>query len=168
MSRMQFLRGEFRQGSAVIRPPWALAEDRFIESCSRCKQCVDKCPEKIIVKGRGGFPEIDFSRGECSFCAVCLDHCSDHALDRNTENDASPWTIKALVGDTCLALQGVVCVTCKEQCDARAIEMKHQRGAVAIPFIDNFLCTGCGACYQPCPVNAISLQAADFPEDIEV
>ncbi len=161
ISRARFLGGK----GEVIRPPWALAEDVSIDRCSRCDQRIDKCPEKIIVKGRGDFPSIDFARRECIFCTVCLEHCADNAL---IKNNAPPWQLKAELSEACLALRGVVCVTCKEQCEVRAIQMKHQRGAVAIPVIDSFLCTGCGACYQPCPMNAISLKAAELPEGIDV
>ncbi len=156
VSRAQFLRGDLQGRNRSIRPPWALVEDAFIDACSRCDQCLDACPEKIIRKGRGGFPEIDFSQGECTFCAACVDRCPDKALLKGASSDM-PWQLSAHVDDQCLALQGVVCMTCKEQCDARAIAMLHRPGAVAIPHINNELCTGCGACYQPCPSHSIVL-----------
>lgn len=165
ITRMQFLRGDIRGAKKVIRPPWALHEESFIERCSRCHKCMVACPEKIIIKGRGGFPEINFALGECTFCQMCVERCSDDALIKQ-QNEPPPWELKANVGLECLTYQGVVCLSCKEQCDTRAITMKHQSGAVAVPLIDHSLCSGCGACYQPCPVNAITLERTPFSEEI--
>jgi ferredoxin-type protein NapF len=68
-SRRGFFRGRPRP-KAEIRPPWALAESLFTDCCTRCNDCIDACPEQIIVIGDGGYPTIDFKRGECTFCAT--------------------------------------------------------------------------------------------------
>jgi ferredoxin-type protein NapF len=36
--------------------------------------------------------------------------------------------------------------------------MQYRVGAIAIPVVDVDSCNGCGACYAPCPVNAIEIQ----------
>ncbi len=165
ITRMQLLRGDVRGKENIIRPPWALGEDLFTERCSRCHQCIRACPEKIIVKGRGGFPEINFALGECTFCRKCVEQCADGALS-DPGHETPPWAVKAQLGAGCLTYQGVVCLSCKEQCDARAITMQHQAGAVAVPQIDQTLCTGCGACYQPCPVHAITLKPISSQDNL--
>lgn len=162
ISRTQFLRGDFRGSSDPIRPPWALAEAAFTDACSRCGDCIRACPEKIIIKGRSGFPEVDFRRGECSFCGECAAHCGDAALLRD---DSAPWLLRAVVTAGCLGRQGVVCMSCKEQCPHSAIRIRPQAGGVAIPEVDPLSCTGCGACYQPCPVGAIALRPTATAED---
>ena len=62
-SRRQFLRGDFSGRDMPLRPPWALREREFAQRCTRCDACNDACPTGIIVRGQGGFPEVDFSRG---------------------------------------------------------------------------------------------------------
>src|SRR5437879_4915407 len=48
----------------VLRPPGALAEQKFTETCSRCGHCVSVCPanairiDEIGYNG-GGYPYID-------------------------------------------------------------------------------------------------------------
>ena len=62
-SRRGFLRGRPRP-RAEIRPPWALTEPAFSARCTRCGDCLTACPQKILVAGDGGFPTVDFARGE--------------------------------------------------------------------------------------------------------
>ena len=54
------------------RPPWALNEFLFVDQCTRCNECITACEEEIIIRADGGFPEIDFNRGECTFCELCF------------------------------------------------------------------------------------------------
>jgi len=64
----------------------AIRETEFVESldrrareivdrCTRCGACAAACPETIITAGDGGFPAVDFHRGECTFCGACADAC---------------------------------------------------------------------------------------------
>lgn len=164
ISRTRFLRGDFSGRRDPIRPPWALAEAAFTDTCSRCGDCIKACPEKIIIKGRSGFPEVDFKQGECSFCGECVAHCGDGALLRD---GAAPWDLRAVVNEGCIARQGVVCMSCKEQCPYSAIRFRPWLGGIALPEIDQLKCTGCGACYQPCPVGAIELRPMTIQEEQE-
>lgn len=158
ISRAQFLRGDVGGRRRPIRPPWSLQEALFTSTCSRCDECLKVCPEHIIKRGRGGFPEIDFSLGECLFCGDCVARCHDGALARTVKHDHhSPWPIKARISTRCLARSGVVCITCGEQCETRAIQFTPLPGGVRIPDISESVCSGCGACYKPCPVHAIEM-----------
>jgi ferredoxin-type protein NapF len=155
VSRRQFLRGNFRAANPPPRPPWVLAEELFIDACSRCGDCVPVCPTRIIVIVRG-FPELDFRRGECTFCGACAAACKDGALPRH-DAQASPWQIKARVADACLAQRGVECRICGEHCEPAAIRFSPRLGGPPLAEIDAAACTGCGACVAPCPVAAISV-----------
>jgi len=154
-SRRGFFRGRPRP-KVEIRPPWALAEALFTDTCTRCNDCLRACPEQIIVIGDGGYPTIDFMRGECTFCGACVDACKPRALVRNEEEQAA-WSHKAVIGDTCLPRRGVECRVCEDFCDARAIRFTPRLGGSPLPVIASEKCTGCGACIAPCPVNAISI-----------
>lgn len=153
-SRRGFFRGRPRP-KAEIRPPWALLEALFTERCTRCNDCLSACPEQIIVSGDGGFPTVDFKRGECTFCGDCVTACQPLALVRTDEQPA--WSHKALIGPSCLPERGVECRACEDFCAVRAIRFSPRLGGGPIPVIETEKCTGCGACIAPCPVSAISI-----------
>lgn len=150
-SRRAFLKGRF-EAAAVIRPFGALAESDFLDACTGCGDCVSECPEAIILTGDGGFPSVDLSQNGCTFCGDCIDACETGALVAD-----QPWPWAAVFAKTCLSETGVQCRACQDHCDARAIDFQQMSGGRATPKLDALLCTGCGFCVAPCPVNAISL-----------
>ena len=154
VSRADLIRGRFANVPAPVRPPWALPEARFVEACERCDDCARACPEQIIMRGRGGFPAIDFSRGECTFCGDCVDICK---VDAFAGKDADPWHLKARVGPACLARSGIACRACEDSCTPRSIRFAVS-GRPRPPIIDPETCTGCGACVAPCPATAIFVE----------
>ncbi len=143
-----------------MRPPWALSESRFTDVCTRGGDCRRACPEGILVTGSAGFPTVDFALGACTFCRACLEDCDSGALDATRE---TPWQLDLRIDTACVSAKGVVCRICAEFCDASAIRFPHPSGA-GLPAIDAKLCTGCGACVEPCPVDAISLIPAQLTE----
>ncbi len=156
ISRMQFLRGDFSGKEAPLRPPWAIAESLFTEICTGCGDCISHCPTHIIQLARANFPVINFSFGECLFCEQCVDACQSHALLKNTQD--AVWNVKASINDkACLTYQGVTCRSCFDPCEARAIQMPPQLGGISTPVLNPNICTGCGACFSVCPVQAISM-----------
>lgn len=155
-SRRGFLRGRLRATPSPLRPPWALAEPEFLAACTRCGLCAERCPTRIIVVGDGGYPRVDFSRGECTFCTECTSVCADGALQLAPARQ--PWTIKATVNDDCIARRNVVCRSCGDACEARAIRFAPRLGSAAQPEVDTQLCTGCGACVAVCPAQAIAMK----------
>ena len=154
-SRRNFLRGRFSTGKAALRPPWALAEDDFLRVCTRCGDCAQSCPSRIITEREAGYPVVDFGAGECTFCGDCAQACKTGALQRRAGQIA--WSIRAKIGEHCLALQRVECRVCGEQCPANAIKFRPQAGGVAVPLLATAHCTGCGACVAPCPTQAIRI-----------
>jgi ferredoxin-type protein NapF len=154
-NRRSFLRGKFAARQAPLRPPWALAEHDFLSLCTRCGECTRSCPTKIISERDAGYPVIDFSAGECTFCAGCVTACTTGALQKSVEQP--PWTARAQIGDSCLARQRVECRVCGELCAAGAIRFPPVVGGSAIPQLDLPHCTGCGACVAPCPARAITV-----------
>ena len=155
VSRRQFMRGDFKARRTPQRPPWALAEEAFLAACSGCGECLPVCATRIIVVVRG-YPEVDFERGECTFCGACAAACKDRALLR-AESETVPWLIKAQIADSCLARRGVECRTCGDHCPVAAIRFSPRLGRPPAAEVDAGSCTGCGACVAHCPANAISM-----------
>lgn len=166
ISRRQFLRGNFHKKAEDIRPPWALLENDFINVCSRCSECVDKCPEKIIVKGDGGFPIINFDLGGCTFCRECVTACNEGALTISS-TDQSPWGLVADISVKCISLHGVTCLSCADSCEDEAISFLHQVGGLSRPEINTNSCTGCGSCVATCPVKAIKISEKTIREEYD-
>lgn len=160
VARLRMLRGNLGGESRSVRPPRAIPEPDFFDICSRCDACIDACPSKIILRGSGGYPEIDFHRGECDFCGECQAHCNEGAL--LAEQTGSPWgNVIKIDSQRCLPAQGVMCLTCAEQCEVEAITFKPTIGGISLPQLDLDGCTGCGACIAPCPNRAITILVSD-------
>lgn len=136
--------------------PWIADTQNFLNSCSQCGDCIAACPEKIIVRGDGGYPNIDFNLGECTFCGKCAESCKEPIF---LPSSASPWHKKARINDSCLAVAQVHCRSCAESCEAQALTFELAFNAT--PQIDSDLCTGCGACVAPCPTQAIVIENYD-------
>lgn len=156
VSRMQFLRGDFKGKTLPLRPPWAVDESLFTEICTNCGECISQCPTHIIKQARASYPVVDFTSGECTFCNICVETCKPHALLKSAQK--KPWSIKASINqDVCVAYKGVECRSCYDPCEARAIMMPPRLGGISIPIISTDNCTGCGACFSVCPVQAVSM-----------
>ena len=153
-SRRAFLRGRVRSDSSRL-PPWSRSD--FTDLCERCDACVEACEEGILARGDGGFPQVDFSRGGCTFCQSCVSACEHDAF---RQPDEPPWRLSARPGERCLSAGGIVCRSCGDACEARAIRFRLQVGGSALPEIDSSRCNGCGACYAVCPTTAILIEEA--------
>lgn len=159
--RRSLLRGRLHDAAAEkvatpSRPPWSRPDAEFIARCTRCNDCVAACPQSVLKRGDGGFPQIDFSRQGCSLCGDCARVCPTGAIDRQVMPAAFAWRIQ--VADTCLARRGVECRVCGDACDARALRFRPALGGIAQLQVDSAACTGCGECLPVCPVAALSLR----------
>lgn len=157
VSRAQFLRGDWQGQKPDFRPPWALAGCAFSSACDGCNKCVIACKEKIIFMTARKLPQLDFSRGGCTFCGECSSVCETGALQPSHEPGQLPWRLQAGISDACLAKRGTSCVSCIEACEYDAIIARPALGGRMKMHIDVMACTGCGICIRPCPVDAISL-----------
>ncbi|RMH45050.1 MAG: ferredoxin-type protein NapF [Gammaproteobacteria bacterium] len=152
------------RGVTPMRPPWSLPEAQFIEACHRCHACIEACPEGVIVSGDGGFPEVRFDRGGCTFCGMCAQACPSGAIDR--QKQATPWHLVASISQDCLAKTGVACESCRDVCDVRAIRFTPKLGGWPVPHVDTEACNGCGFCVSVCPVNAVAMTSTiEEPEE---
>ncbi|MFA0057067.1 ferredoxin-type protein NapF [Vibrio echinoideorum] len=143
--------------SSQIRLPWINSLENFTNDCTRCGKCIENCETKIIIVGDGGFPTVDFSKDECTFCYQCADVCPEPIFKPKEE---TPWQAKASISDKCLAQQNVECRSCGDMCEPMAIQFQLRAGSVALPKIELDECNGCGACVAVCPTSAILVSNA--------
>ena len=144
----------------VLRPPGALAEDKFLDTCTRCGHCVTVCPAAAIqidefgLRGKGA-PFIDPEMMPCVVCEglFCMRECPSGALGYLPR-----WLIDMGVAtwnpDSCVRKYDDTCTTCIEQCPigSDAIELRDNK----IHVKENG-CVGCGACQYYCPTYPKSI-----------
>jgi ferredoxin-type protein NapF len=157
LARRNFFRGRKASTSVAIRLPWVINEQHFINDCTQCGDCVASCEEKIIVKGDGGFPEIDFSKGECTFCQKCIDVCTQPLFVDERKDSQAAWQLDIKIKSNCLAMNQVVCQSCQDSCETEAISFEYLTSKTPQPQIELDKCNGCGACVSICPQTAIEL-----------
>jgi ferredoxin-type protein NapF len=110
------------------------------------------------VRGDGGFPEVSFGLGECTFCAECASACRDNVFQPPPFKADHAWPLGAEILPSCLSLNAVVCRSCAESCPVDAIEFRLRTGGISEPQINLNNCVGCGACYYICPNNSVVLK----------
>lgn len=159
-ARRSLLRGRLRSAPAPLRPPHA-SNDRVLEACTRCGACAAACPEGIIFAGNGGYPEVSFQTGECTFCGDCVGARPAPVFDLSQE---SPWFQVARIADTCFARMGIVCQSCRDACLTGAIIFTATRGRPSRPHVNADACTECGACVSHYPAGAVTVIPGDALE----
>jgi ferredoxin-type protein NapG len=143
-----------------VRPPGARDEQEFLETCSRCGECVRACPVHAIkldldAESGAGAPYIDTENQPCVMCAdlACMYRCPTGAILAVTRDSIDMGTA-AWIDYQCLNTMGSSCTTCVDACPV---------GATAIELIDNRIevheagCTGCGVCHHACPTYPKSI-----------
>ncbi|MDH0357302.1 ferredoxin-type protein NapF [Aeromonas caviae] len=154
LSRRGLFRGRLNAPKAGIQLPWSVSWDEFVAGCTRCGDCLAACPEQILIKGDGGFPTVDFHRGECTFCTECVSACQAPVFRPTIQ---TPWEYVAHIEAGCLATAQVFCQRCQDSCEQQAIRFSPRLGRVPTPGIHAESCNGCGACVADCPVGSISI-----------
>ena len=66
----------------------------------------------------------------------------------------------AAIASSCLAFQGVACMSCRDACASGAVRFALAIGG-ARPQIEADACNGCGDCARACPADAIHLGHAE-------
>lgn len=154
MARRRFLQAEIRQEKVINFLPWLISVQQMHDACTRCGDCLRACPTGVAVKAEGGFPGVDFSRAECTFCHACVDVCSQPLFDLQQ----APWRVVASVQSSCLNQHGVYCRSCLDSCEVRALSVVFAGPGQQHIQLNNDVCNGCGACAAVCPEQAISIQ----------
>jgi ferredoxin-type protein NapF len=143
--------GPHRQRRPPLRPPWSADPDSFRTRCTSCGTCAAACPNQIVALDQRGLPTIDFSKGSCTFCGGCARSCLTGAL--RFDPARRPWDVQAAVDATCLLANRVLCHSCGDCCEKKAIVFSPAE--LRPPEILPDRCDGCGACGRVCPAGAI-------------
>ncbi len=158
----------------LIRPPGALEEKKFLETCIRCGLCMKTCltnaiqPTFLEARLEGLWtPRLVMKIGYCeNNCTLCGQVCPTGAI----ENLPLPRKRQVSIGtafirpDRCLPYAfNRQCIVCEEHCPTgeKAIyfveeEMEGRNGTrtrLKLPRVDPKLCIGCGICEWVCPVR---------------
>jgi len=121
-----------------IRPPGSVPEDRFLDLCIRCEQCIKVCPGPVLQAAglAHGFealwtPVAVFPHAGChQDCNFCTQVCPTGAIQPLSLPDKRRFQMGLAVvnTDTCLPHRGERdCQLCFDECNAagyRAIEMR--------------------------------------------
>lgn len=147
----------------LLRPPGAMAEQAFLETCFRCGNCADACPADAIILFDGenrellGTPHIDPNHRACVICddLTCMKRCPSGALTLVDRHDIRIGLAKVDLS-TCVRSQGEDCTTCVDVCPLGATAIKlNEDGQIEVidPNKDGKGCTGCGVCQEQCPTR---------------
>jgi MauM/NapG family ferredoxin protein len=165
------VRGQGAGGHPVIRPPAALPEAKFINTCVRCGNCMKVCITNglqpvVLDSGWEGLwtPQLVPEIGYCEYkCTLCGEVCPTGAIPRLS----GPDKMKAKLGlaeidhAICLAWDGnEECIVCEEHCPVaeKAIKLREENvngKKIFRPTVDASLCVGCGICQNKCPVRPV-------------
>lgn len=167
-----------RQAARWVRPPFALDELEFLMACTRCSDCFDACPQKVIFPLSArlgvkviGTPALDLLNKSCLLCEdwPCVSACEPQALRLPVSDDGDPPPLPRMAMawiDTarCLPYSGPECGACASSCPVPgALEWALEK-----PHINQALCTGCALCREACivepkAINVSSLHQAEVP-----
>ena len=153
----------------IIRPPAALGEDEFLDSCIRCGNCMKVCITNGLqpVLFQAGFagiwtPHLVPEIGYCEYqCTLCGNVCPTGALPSLTVAEKQRIRLGAATVNHSLCLpwsRGQSCIVCEEHCPVPGKAIKLEKEIIGTnvllkPYVDPSLCVGCGICQHKCPVR---------------
>lgn len=152
-SKRALFRRLSNQSAEVLRPPWAIDEYEFVNTCTACGACRLACETNIIKLDKRNQPCVDFNEGECTFCKNCVEACENEALFYTD----TPWSTATTVNSSCLAHNHVHCQSCSDHCEQQAIHFAISTHGISKPKINSQSCNGCGACISICPQQSIEI-----------
>ncbi len=160
-----------------LRPPGALPEKKFLQTCETCGECAKVCPANCILIDSSsdnpiadGKPYIEPRRLPCVMCEdmACMQSCPSGALDLLASLNDIKMGLAVVDHAVCFRTAKVDegadeisdcqrdCQACVSQCPVgdKALSINddgeievHEEG-----------CTGCGVCEWVCPTTPAAIQ----------
>jgi len=167
----------------VIRPPGAQDEERFVEACVRCGECMKACPQNALhptgfEEGLAGVwtPKVVPALGYCDYNCLsdgeavgnfCATVCPTGAIKRLTPRQKHETRLGTAYfrTDKCIPyVERTQCSVCVEHCPVPEKALKNEIVEVVDlntgqvkelerPYVDKTLCIGCGQCENVCPLK---------------
>lgn len=143
-------------------PPGATSD--FLNKCTACHLCINKCPMGTLrpaftERGISGFmqPIMYFKpHAYCNYeCTICSEVCPTGALLPLTVEQKKlrqVGYVRFVISECVVEALGQDCGACAEHCPTGAVKMIPYKGST-IPDIETDICIGCGACESICPVR---------------
>ena len=152
----------------LLRPPGALPENEFLNTCLRCGNCVESCPAEAIYPLPGnnpnlaGTPYIDPDYQPCVVCdtLACMQVCPSGALQKLSVNEIQIG-LAVVDHQTCLRSKEIDCIYCVSSCPIgeKAIRLNSEAQVEVIAAG----CVGCGVCQSQCPTAPKSIVVQPLP-----
>ena len=153
----------------LLRPPGALPEATFLETCLRCGNCIDNCPADAIQSLQNdqsdlaGTPYIDPHYQPCVVCdsLECMQVCPSGALQPLSIHEIQIGLAEVNY-DSCLRSNGVDCRDCVDSCPIgeNAIRFDSEKRVEVLAAG----CVGCGVCQYHCPTHPKSIVVQPIQE----
>jgi NAD-dependent dihydropyrimidine dehydrogenase PreA subunit len=166
-----------RKAPVVIRPPAALKEDTFNDTCVRCGNCMKVCVTNGLqpVMFEAGLasvwtPKLVPEIGYCEYnCVLCGNVCPTGAIPRLAVEKKTSVKLGLAEIDQNICIpwaHGKQCIVCEEHCPVpdkaiRVMEKEVNGGKLLLPYVDKELCIGCGICQNKCPVRPLRAITVD-------
>ncbi|TAJ31262.1 MAG: 4Fe-4S dicluster domain-containing protein [Nitrospirae bacterium] len=131
-----------------LRPPGAVAEEEFLERCTRCGDCLKACPYGSIKPDlQTGAPVIFPDEMPCQLCEdfPCIAACGTDALRPLAGREEAAMGLAVVSHRDCTAGQG--CHACVSRCPTEALAMDFEAFHLLVA---ESRCVGCGICEQTC------------------
>lgn len=147
-----------RRHFVFLRPPGAIPEEAFVETCQRCGACVDACPAQAIFPkpgegGDAGMPVIDPDQAACVVCdgLQCTHVCPSGALTPLTRPEDIRMGLAEVYAGLCVRANGEPCMICVERCPLGAAAIRFEDHGPPVVLSEG--CVGCGVCQLYCPTT---------------
>lgn len=158
----------------LLRPPGVTDEQRFLQSCVRCGECMKVCLKSalypaIFESGAEGLytPHLIPRLGYCEYnCTLCGQVCPTGAIPALPVEEKRRQVIGKAVFDKnqCLPFaKKTNCIVCEEHCPipqkairSRTVAETTDDGRsvrLQVPYVVTELCNGCGICENVCPLE---------------
>lgn len=142
-----------------LRPPGAIEEAHFVETCEHCAACVQVCPADAIFllsEANGlaaGTPAIDPDHAACVVCEglQCTTVCPSGALLPLVERYDIRMGLAEVYSAMCVRSAGEACTECVDRCPLGEAAIRFDDDGP--PTVRAIGCVGCGVCQLYCPTD---------------